>query len=82
METFKKVAALIFGLMNARITHFDTGCFISFEARQNSFMLTHKTISNHYISISASSTRDGLSNDILLDKICPYNNKNINMRMG
>jgi len=65
METFTKVAALIFGLMNARITYFYTGCFISFEARQNSFILAQKTISNHYVSISASNTRDGLPNDIL-----------------
>ena len=40
------------------------GCFISLEARQNSFIRTHRTMSNHYVSISASSTRDGLSNDI------------------
>jgi hypothetical protein len=31
--------------------------------------------------MSDSSTRDGLSNDILLNNIFPYNNKNINMRM-
>jgi hypothetical protein len=41
-----------------------TGCLISFEARQNLFIRTHRTMSNHYVSISASSTRDNLSNDI------------------
>ncbi len=58
-----------------------TGCFISFEARQDDYFSTSRTVSNQYIFISVWSTRHGLSNDILLINILFCISKNISIRM-